>query len=309
MPKASVLVLGTGPDWFIARFAESFTLHHAPDGDVIKLQAESRQLRAIIALRAVDGATIALLPNLEMIANAGAGYEHLAIGAARARNIMVTNTPGVTDECVADMAFALLLAAGRHIIAGDRHVRSGAWENGSYPLVPRVHGRRLGILGLGRIGLAIAKRASAFSMELGYHNRRKRDDVAFRWYASVQELASWSDILVVAAPGGDETRHIVDRAALDALGPHGMLVNISRGTLVDEAELIAALQQGRVGSAGLDVFEQEPHVPEALRKLENVVLMPHRGGGTLETWADVAASVKEGLDAFFAGRAVPHRVA
>jgi lactate dehydrogenase-like 2-hydroxyacid dehydrogenase len=308
MPKPSVLVLGTGPGWYIARFAKAFTLHHAGDGDLRKLPPEAVQLRAMIALGAVDSATIEALPKLEMIASAGAGYERLPIGAARARGIIVTNTPYVTDGCVADMAFALVLAVGRHIVLGDRYVRSGAWEKGSYQLVPRVHGRRMGILGLGRIGQAIAKRAAAFDMEVAYHNRHKRDDIAFAWHPSVQDLASWSDILVVAAPGGEETRHIVDRAALDALGPQGLLVNISRGTLVDEAALIAALQEGRVGGAGLDVFEHEPHVPEALRALDNVVLMPHRGGGTLETWADVTDSVKESLSAFFEGRPVPHRV-
>jgi lactate dehydrogenase-like 2-hydroxyacid dehydrogenase len=308
MPKPCVLVLGTGPDWYIARFAEAFTLYHAPDGDLRKLPPEAVQLRAMIALRAVDSATIEALPKLEMIASAGAGYERLPIEAARARGIIVSNTPYVTDGCVADMGFALLLAVGRHIVLGDRYVRSGAWEKGSYKLVPRVHGRRMGILGLGRIGLAIAKRAAAFDMEVAYHNRRKRDDIAFAWHPSVQDLASWSDILVVAAPGGDETRHIVDRAALDALGPRGLLVNISRGTLVDEAALIAALQERRIAGAGLDVFEHEPHVPEALRALDNVVLMPHRGGGTLETWADVTDSVKESLSAFFEGRPVPHRV-
>jgi len=308
LPKPPVLVLGTGPDWFVARFAEAFTLHHARDGDLAKLPPEAREVRAMIALRAVDAAAIAALPKLEMIASAGAGYERLDLDAARVRGIAVSNTPYVTDGCVADMAFALLLAAGRHIVQGDRFVRSGAWEKGAYPLVPRVHGRRMGIFGLGRIGLAIAKRAAAFDMEVAYHNRRERDDVPFAWHPSVQALAGWADILVVAAPGGEETRHAVDRAALDALGPHGLLVNISRGSVVDEAALIAALQEGRIAGAGLDVFEHEPQVPEALRALDNVVLMPHRGGGTLETWADVAQSVNESLRAFFEGRAVPNRV-
>jgi lactate dehydrogenase-like 2-hydroxyacid dehydrogenase len=308
LPKPPVLVLGTGPDWYLARFAEAFTLHHAPDGDVGKLPAESRNLRAMIAMRPVDAATIAALPRLEMIANAGAGYERLDIEAARARGIAVTNTPHVTDGCVADMAFALLLAVGRHIVLGDRYVRSGAWERGGYPLVPRVHGRRMGILGLGPIGLAIARRAEAFDMAVAYHNRRQREDVSFPWHPSVQALCAWADIRVVAAPGGDGTRHRGERAALDALGPRGILVNIARGSLVDEAALIAALQEGRLGGAGLDVFEGEPHVPEALRALDNVVLMPHRGGGTLETWADVTDSVKESLDAFFAGRQLPHLV-
>jgi hydroxypyruvate reductase len=309
MMKPDVLVLGTGPDWYVARFAEDFTLHHAPDGDVGRLPEQAAQLRAAIAMRPVDAGAIAALPRLELIASAGMGFEHICIEAARARGIMVTNTPGVTDGCVADMAFALLLAVGRHVVRGDGFVRSGLWEKGAYPLVPRVHGRRMGIFGLGRIGMAIARRAAAFDMPVGYHNRRRRADVNFAWHGSVQELAAWSDILVVAAPGGEETRHAVDRAALDALGADGVLVNISRGSVVDEDALIAALQDGRIAGAGLDVFEHEPVVPEALRALETVVLMPHRGGGTLETWADVTDVIREVLGDFFAGRPVRHRVA
>jgi lactate dehydrogenase-like 2-hydroxyacid dehydrogenase len=205
------------------------------------------------------------------------------------------------------MAFALLLAAGRGIAAGDRFVRAGKWTQGAFPLMPRVHSRTMGILGLGRIGQAIARRASAFDMPVLYHNRRPIPGVA-GYRDSAESLARDCDILVVACPGGEATRHLVDAAVLRALGPAGILVNIARGSIVDEAALVDALRAGTIAAAGLDVFDHEPEVPVALAALENVVLMPHRGGGTIETWQECADMVIANLRAHFAGTALPNPI-
>ncbi|GAB4176621.1 MAG: 2-hydroxyacid dehydrogenase [Thalassobaculales bacterium] len=251
-----------------------------------------------------DAATIAALPELGVICTFGAGYETIDLAACRARGVAVANAPGVTDACVADLAFGLIIAAGRRIVAADRFVRAGRWPAESFPLTRRITGRRLGILGLGRIGLEIARRAAGFSMAVHYCTRQPRPALAHTWHATALELARAVDILVVACPGGPETRHLVDRAVLDALGPQGLLVNIARGSVVDEAALVAALTEGRLGAAGLDVFEAEPVVPEALLALDNVVLTPHRAGGTIDTWEDCARLLRANLDAFFAGRPV-----
>jgi hydroxypyruvate reductase len=303
MDKPEIVFLGTGPDWYMDRFAQRFTLHVAPGGDAARLSPEvAGRVEALVSAAPVGQAVLDALPRLRLIANPGVGYEKIDTRAAAARGIELTNTPVVTNGCVADMAFALLLALGRHILQGDRHVRSGRWPEQAYPLVPRVHGRRMGIVGLGEIGMAIARRAEGFDMPVAYHNRRARPDVVYRYYPTLLELAAESDILVVACPGGAATRHLVDAGVLKALGPRGMVVNISRGTVIDESALIAALRDGTIAGAGLDVFEHEPAVPASLRELSNVVLMPHRGGGTFETWEEAADVAIENLEAFFAGK-------
>ncbi len=298
--KPEILFVGGMPDWFVERLARDFTvlaLDRAKDRTAY-LEEVAPRVRVIAAAGPVDRGLIEALPRLGLIAGMGAGYERLDVAAALERGVLVTNTPGVTDECVADMAFALLLAAGRQIVAGDRFVRSGKWLGAAYPLVPRVSGRRLGILGLGRIGLAIARRGEAFRMPVAYHNRHPRGDVAYKHYKNLEALAEASDYLVVACPGGPGTHHIVDAAVLKALGPKGIVVNIARGSIIDEKALLAALQSGAIAAAGLDVFELEPQMDEAFHKLDNVVLMPHRGGGTFETWEDACDLVKANLSQF-----------
>jgi len=306
MPKPEIVFVGGGPDWYVRRFAEDFTLHRLPDGDAGALAEDVRKrVRALLAAGPVTERLISALPNLAMIANAGAGYDKIDMEAAARRSIAVTNTPDVTDDCVADMALALLLAVARDIVVGDRFVRAGKWMEGSYPLVRKIGGRKVGILGMGRIGRAIAKRAAAFGMVVGYHNRRAVPDSAHTYFDSLNGLAAWADVLVVACPGGDATYHLVDGKVLEALGSAGIVVNISRGTVIDEGALIDALERRVIAGAGLDVFEKEPEVPERLIRLDNVVLMPHRGGGTIETWEDACDLAKANLSAFFEGRPLP----
>jgi lactate dehydrogenase-like 2-hydroxyacid dehydrogenase len=299
------LVVHVGPEVPLcsARYRPLFDLHVLPDGTVPSHFA-GLGATALIAAAPIPASLIAALPALRLIAAYGVGYDKIDVAAARARGIAITNTPGPTDGCVADMAFALLLAAGRGIASGDRFVRAGKWPAGAYPLMPRIHSRTMGILGMGRIGLAIARRAAAFDMPVLYHNRRPVPGIA-GYRDSVETLARDSDILVVACPGGEATRGLVSAAVLRALGPTGIVVNIARGSIIDETALVAALRDGTIAAAGLDVFDHEPTVPPELFAMDNVVLMPHRGGGTIETWEECADMVIANLAAHFAGTPLP----
>lgn len=249
-----------------------------------------------------DAAMIAALPALRVISSFGVGLDAIDLDAARARGIAVGYTPDVLNDCVADTAFALVMDVARRITESDRFVRRGDWQRGQFPLATRVSGKKLGILGMGRIGRVIARRASGFDMEVRYHNRRRLDDVEYGYAETLEELAGWADFLVIASAGGAETRGLVSRGILDALGPQGYLVNISRGTVVDEQALVEALRDKRIAGAGLDVFEDEPNVPEALLALDNVVLLPHLASNTHETRAAMAQRVEDNLAAFLAGR-------
>jgi len=249
-----------------------------------------------------DAAMIAALPALRVISSFGVGLDAIDLDAARARGIAVGYTPDVLNDCVADTAFALVMDVARRITESDRFVRRGDWQRGQFPLATRVSGKKLGILGMGRIGRVIARRASGFDMEVRYHNRRRLDDVDHGYAETLEELAGWADFLVIASAGGAETRGLVSRGILDALGPQGYLVNISRGTVVDEQALVEALRDKRIAGAGLDVFEDEPNVPEALLALDNVVLLPHLASNTHETRAAMAQRVEDNLAAFLAGR-------
>lgn len=298
-----VIFVGEVPEWLRTQYAAEFALHMLPDGDPACLPAEiASRAGALIAGGPVSRTLIDALPRLGLIAVPGAGTDRVDIPYAASRSIAVTNAPGTTDGCVADMAFALMLAVARHVVTGDAYARSGAWERENYPLVPRLHGRRLGIVGLGRIGLEMAKRAAGFDMPVSYHNRRRRDDVPFPYHDTPRALAAAVDILMLAAPGGDGTRHMIDAAVLAALGPKGIVVNIGRGSVIDETALIEALENGTIAGAGLDVLEHEPVVPPRLAALRNAVLTPHRGGGTFETWQHVCDMVRENLHAHFGGK-------
>lgn len=226
------------------------------------------------------------LPALGAVVNFGVGYDSTDVAEAARRGVLVSNTPDVLTDCVADTAVGLVIDVMRGFSAADRSVRRGEWAAGRMPaLARRVSGSRVGIVGLGRIGLAIARRLEGFGTTIGYHNRRERADVPYAYAASVLDLARDSDVLVLAASGGPGSRGLVDAAVLDALGPDGFLVNVARGSVVDEDALVAALQQGRIAGAGLDVFVDEPHVPEALLGRDDVVLLPHLGSATVETRA------------------------
>ncbi|WP_092949807.1 2-hydroxyacid dehydrogenase [Roseateles sp. YR242] len=233
-----------------------------------------------VGLRADE---IAALPKLGFAAALGAGYENIDVAAAKARGVALANGAGTNDACVADHAMALLLASVRALPQQEKALRAGIWRD-DLPLRPSVNGRRLGILGMGTIGLRIARRAQAFDMEVAYHNRRPRNDSqGCQYFNSVLGLATWADFLIVAAPGGPGTKHIVNADVLAALGPRGHLVNIARGSLVDTAALARALAAGQLAGAGLDVYESEPHPPEALLDFPNVILTPHIAGWSPES--------------------------
>ncbi|MVW78761.1 2-hydroxyacid dehydrogenase [Bordetella sp. 02P26C-1] len=267
------------------------------------LKTQGRTVRGIVT-SGRHGATRQLmesLPNLEVISSQGVGYDSIDIDAARTREVAVANTPGVLNACVADTALALLLNVSRRYCEADRFVRAGRWAKEAFPLTTKPSGKRCGIVGLGNIGLDVAKRAEAFDMSVAYYNRRARNDVPahYRYYDNLIALAQDSDFLVVVVPGGAQTRHLINDAVLDALGPRGYLINVARGTVVDEAALVKALQDGRIAGAGLDVFEEEPQVPQALMEMDQVVLLPHLASGTEETRQAMADLVINNLDSWF----------
>jgi len=260
----------------------------------------------------LSGDEMELLPNLEIVCAVGAGYEAVDLDTARRRGITVANCPGTNASAVADSAMMLLMASTRHLLQADRFVRAGGWQEQWRVDTPTLSGKRLGILGLGTIGSQIAHRAArGFDMEVGYHNRTDVTGSSYRYFASLIELATWADFLVVAAPGGAGTRHLVNAGVLAALGPKGYLVNIGRGTVVDTAALIDALQAKRIAGAGLDVVEGEPSVPPRLPELlqfENVVITPHCAGRAPEARDAATAVILANLNAHFAGKPLPHPV-
>ncbi|WP_328525688.1 2-hydroxyacid dehydrogenase [Kribbella sp. NBC_00359] len=231
----------------------------------------------------VDGPFLDRLPAVRIVASFGVGYDRIDANAAAERGVVVTNTPGVLDDEVADTALGLLLMTVRELPQAERYLREGKWQDGPYPLTrATMHGRRMGILGLGRIGQAIADRATPFGISVAYHNRRRKD-VGYRYYPSLVEMARDVDVLMIVIPGGDSTRHLVDAEVLEALGPDGILINVSRGSVVDEQALVDALRTNTILSAGLDVFEHEPKVHPDLLTLPNAVLLPHVGSATMPT--------------------------
>ena len=273
--------------------------------------AQARQVlresgEQIVAAVAGGGTTvgaelIASLPKLGAIINVGVGYDRIDVEAARARGIGVSNTPDVLSDCVADLAVGGLIDVVRGLSAADRFVRRGDWAGGGrFPLTTRLSGMRVGIVGLGRIGRVIARRLEGFDARLSYHNRRRVPDVEYPYVDSPRALAAACDAVIVAAAGGSGTRGLISAEVLAALGPRGYLVNVSRGSVVDESALVAALSGGHLGGAALDVFEHEPHVPPELMALDNVVLLPHIGSATNETREAMARLALRNLEQFLA---------
>jgi lactate dehydrogenase-like 2-hydroxyacid dehydrogenase len=255
---------------------------------------------------------IAALPRLEIISSSGVGLDAIDLAAARQRGVIVCSTPGVLDDCVADTGLALLLAVARRLCEADRFVRDGFWLKGRFPLATSLAGKTCGILGMGNIGQAVAKRAEAFGLRIAYSKPSPRSGPpfdGFDYFADPLDLARASDFLVLTLPGGPRTHHIVNAAMLDALGPSGFLINIARGSVVDEDALIQALSAGRIAGAGLDVFDDEPQVPPALLALDNVVLTPHIASGTHETRAAMSQLAFANLQAYFKGQPLLTRVA
>ncbi|MDH5858702.1 2-hydroxyacid dehydrogenase [Lampropedia aestuarii] len=248
------------------------------------------------------------LHQMQLIACNGVGYDAIDMQWAAQHSVAVTNTPDVLSADVADLAMALLLAVFRQIPQADRFVRDGQWLKGPMPLGRRVAGTRIGIVGLGKIGALIAKRCEAFDTQVAYTGRHAQSAVNYPFFDSALSLAQSSDVLIVATPGGDATRHLVNAAVLEALGPQGVLVNISRGSVVDQAALIDALEQGRIAAAGLDVFNQEPHVPEALTRMRQVVLSPHIASATHQTRQAMLDLLIDNVLAFTKGAPLPSQV-
>lgn len=298
-----VLVTGrTASEHWMDRLGEHFSLHRiGADGDPSPvLSRAGPTVRALVSGGGfeIGEAILERLPRLGIIVVTGAGYDRIDVAAARARGIGVCNAPGTTDACVADMAMGLYLAVCREIVRNDRFVRGGEWLAGAPRLTRRASGRTAGIWGLGGIGRAIAARAAGFSMEVHYCTRRPRPDVPHRHHARLADLAQAVDVLFCCVPATPETSGAVDRAVLERLGPSGILVNVARGRVVDEAALVEALTSGAIAGAGLDVFADEPRVPQALLALDNVVLTPHVAGSTHETWDDVISTVRANIDLF-----------
>jgi hydroxypyruvate reductase len=297
-----------------ARLNEAYDVHRLPaagPGRDDFLAARGADFTGLVTSAAVgiDNAVIDALPKLRVISSFGVGLDKIDVGHAAKRGIPVGYTPDVLNDCVADLAFGLLLDVARRLAQGDRYVRSGQWAGAGstpattpFPLGRQVSHARLGIVGLGRIGRTIAQRASGFEMDVRYHSRRPVEGVAWKHEPQLLELARWADFLVVITAGGAETRHLVDAEVLDALGPKGYLINVARGTVVDEAALVRALQEKRIAGAGLDVFEREPHVPPELFTLDNVVMVPHIASATVQTREAMGQRVLDNLQAFFAGQ-------
>jgi lactate dehydrogenase-like 2-hydroxyacid dehydrogenase len=273
-------------------------------GDPAAFAAIAPRIRAIAASgeSKITRELIAQLPKLEIVSVFGVGYDGVDVAAARERGIAVTHTPNVLNDEVADLALALVLAVSRRLVEADRHVRSGAWAKGPMPLARKVSGARMGIVGLGRIGMAIARRAEAFDMSIAYTSRNPKPDAPYPYFANAEALAREVDFLVVITPGGAATRKLIDAKVLAALGKKGYLVNVARGSVVDEQALIAALRDGTIAGAGLDVFEDEPNVPRELLAFDNVVLTPHVGSATWQTRQAMTDLAFGNLEAHFAGR-------
>lgn len=271
------------------------------------LAARGAEFTAVVtsAQYGVDPALMDALPKLRVVSSFGVGLDKFDLQATHARGIAVGYTPDVLNDCVADLAFGLLLDVARGMSAADRFVRRGDWSRAQFPMMRRLSGAKLGVVGMGRIGRAIAQRSTGFAMDLRYHTRRAVPDLQWPHEPSLPELARWADFLVVITAGGAGTRHLVDAKVLDALGPEGYLVNVARGSVIDEAALVDALVHKRIAGAGLDVYEDEPNVPQALMALDNVVLMPHIASNTRETRQAMADRVFDNLESFFAhGRLV-----
>ena len=304
--KPEIVIVGPMYPPTQARLEAEFTAHRlweaADRTGFLRGLAERVRGVAVYALHGCPSEIIEALPQLEIIACMGIGVDRIDLACARAHGVAVTNTPDVVTEDTADIALGLMLAVERRIVEADRFVRRGEWPKGDFPFGRALRRRRLGIIGLGRIGSAIATRAAAFGMEIAYQGPRRKQDAPYLYFADPVALAEWSEILAVACPGGEATRNLVNAAVIDALGPQGTLVNIARGSIVDEQALVAALQSGRLGGVGLDVYADEPGVPTALRAMDNVVLSPHVGSATHDTRRAMGDLTVDNLLAHFAGR-------
>ena len=307
--KPTVLIATHVSDFLLGRLAEHYVVRGPFEHPGGNLPDDARSTRVLITLGGMntDSALMDTLPELKLIACYGTGFEGVDREAARARGIAVTHARDTNSVSVAEFAMGLILASARKIVAGDQDVRAGRWRNDlmeTLTLTPELAGQRLGIYGLGSIGSKIAQRATAFELQIGYHNRSARTDVSYLYHPTLIGLAGWADILVVSVRAGPANRHAINKEVLDALGPSGHLVNVSRGSAVDEAALCDALETGVIAGAALDVYEREPNVSARLTRLKNVVLTPHIAAVSLSAQTAQCDLLLANLKAFFAGRPV-----
>ena len=307
--KPHLLVTNDISGEFVGLLDEAYILHflvRADDRDAFLNQVAPDVQGVVTSGSAgVDGAVIRALPHLEIICCMSAGYEKVDVAAARERSIEVTHGVGINATSVADNAICLLLAVVRNLVPAIAHVRQGGWpEKGRPPATPTITEKRLGILGLGAIGLEVARRAAGFGMEISYHNRRPRTDVPYRYCPTLAELAEGADYLVVSCPGGAETFHMVNGEIFAALGPQGVVINVARGPIVHTGELVAALQARAIAGAGLDLVEDEPDLLKKLLAMDNVLITPHISAPTVESQIVMATQLRANLDAHFSGRPV-----
>ena len=297
-----VLVVGNFFPSVVKELQGKFKLLHALTRDELA-SWDDESLRNVAGVATHGWAPVELidrLPNLQLISSFGVGYDGVAAEYAASKNIIVTHTPNVLNDDVANTAIMLLLAAMRRLVEQDGYLRAGRWvKEGNAPLTRSISGKTVGIVGLGRIGEAIAHKLSVFNCSVVYHSRSEKPDVSYKYYGDLVVMAGDCDVLIAITPGGPATNKLINRTVMDALGPDGTLINVARGTVVDEAELVKALESGRLGSAGLDVFEQEPKVPEALMAMSNVVLTPHVASAAQETRQAMSDLVVENLVSHF----------
>lgn len=307
MTKADVLMTGPMQPIVAETLAKACTVHRlweVPDRDAF-LREVGPRIRGVATSTGHGGTNGSLfdqLPKLEILASFGVGYDNVDVAEAARRGIIVTNTPDVLNDEVADLALGLLLATVRQLPQSDRYLRQGSWLEGSFPLTATLRGRKVGIVGLGRIGKAIAQRVEAFGLTVMYHGRSQQADVPYPYAPTIVGLAEAVDVLIVIIPGGAATKHMIDAAVLKALGPEGILINVARGSVVDERALIEALRSGTILSAGLDVFEDEPRVPQELIEMDHIVLLPHVGSATVHTRSAMGKLVADNLVSWFTGK-------
>ncbi|TBU96069.1 2-hydroxyacid dehydrogenase [Stutzerimonas kirkiae] len=304
MSRPRVLQVG----FLTERFSSSLSAHYDvqplwrqqdPDAFLLRHGGEFEAL-VTAARHGCPQALLERLPNVKAICSFGVGFDSIAVDHAHERGIQVSNTPDVLNQCVADLAIGLIIDTARRSVEADRFTRAGKWLQGNFPLGRRVSGKNLGIVGLGGIGKEVARRSSGFDMPVRYHNRHPVADCLYQYEGDLLELARWADFLVLCCPGGAATHHLISAEVLKALGPDGILINLARGSVVDEQALVAALGGGSLKAAGLDVYADEPRVPEALFELPNVVLLPHIGSATEETRLQMEELVLANLHEFFA---------
>jgi lactate dehydrogenase-like 2-hydroxyacid dehydrogenase len=305
--KPEVLMTGPMMPMIVDQIDDAFILHRLweaenPQKLIAEVGPRIRGVAASAYHEPIGEAFFAQLPKLEIVSSFGVGYDHIDAKAAGRHGILVTNTPDVLTDEVADTCLGLVLNTVRQLARAERYLRAGHWRDKPFMLTDSLRGKTAGILGLGRIGKAIAQRLEAFGVECFYHGRTRQNGVPYVYFGSLLEMARKVDILIAVTPGGDETKHLIDHAVMEALGPKGILINVGRGTVVDEKALVQCLQSGALGSAGLDVFEDEPKVPYELTEMEHVVLLPHVGSGSHHTRNAMGQLVVDNLLDWFAGK-------